>query len=164
MNVLDIAKFHWRITGALRSMSFIDMGLAIAAAVTLAAAKVWWYVSWIRIPDDGLTFCVDPNYVRIHFSMAIALVVCATSLCFRKATGFYVSVLSLAWVSLTYAAWYGRDYRDPSVEWAECLGHTHVFNVCGATYWDAAMFGLFLTLLVWHAKTIISALLIRRSI
>lgn len=164
MNVLDIAKFHRSITSALRSMSFVDMSLAIGAATMLAAAKVWWYVSWITIPDDGVTFCVDPTYVRIHFSMAIALVICAISLCFRRATGFYVSVLSLAWVSLTYAAWYSRDYRDPSVEYAECLGHIHVFNVCGATYWDAAMFGLFLALVVWHAKTIISVLLTRRSI
>ncbi len=158
-----VSNINQRLTDTLRSMSFVDINLARVTTAALATAKVWWYLKWVYQVNDDVSFsvCVDPSYTRIHLSMTIALVVCLICLLFCRAITFHISTLSLIWVSFMYAAWFKRGYISSNEKWVECSGYPNVFNVCGATYWDAAMFALFLALALWHIRIFLNVLFTR---
>lgn len=133
--------------------------------MSLVALEVWWLVEWNNHLNDiseGLTVCVDTDYARFHLLLTLLFFGCAIGLFFRNALALYFSILNVATSLFMSAKWMVIYYRDPNVEWAECLGHVHVFNVCGFTSWDAVMLGLALALLAWQVRAIINALFVER--
>lgn len=80
--------------------------------------------------------------------------IAAFCLFFRKAIGFYITLLSLAWVVSEYVAWFVRDSG-----WdCEAEGMSQALGICGASGWNSAVLLLTLILLTWQVKTLRSIL------
>ena len=158
-----------KLTDSLRALSTLDIYFARVVAAAAAIIQVWDHAARLdRLHQwfaAGGEFLIDQTYMLMHVQIAVALLVAAISLWFRKAFTFCISLFCAAWVLLEYWLWHRSSQRillnAEIPRWPE--GTPHVFGLGDATGWNAAVLLLTVLLLLWQLKTLIGATRLYRS-
>jgi hypothetical protein len=152
-----------KLSDRLRTISTLDIYFARLVAAAAAIIQVWDHGARLyrihQFFSAGGEALIDQTYMLMHLQIAVALLLSAISVWFRKAFAFYLSVFGAVWVVLEYWLWHLRSQRtlvNAGIEsWPP--GTPHALGLGGATGWNAAVLLLTLILLLWQSKTLFGA-------
>lgn len=139
----------------------ILIGLAIIALG--AALHVYQLVLEARALESASPFLTNTFFAWLQIVLLFALLLAAAGLVMRTRGGLVCSVMGLIGVLLGYLWWFGFSYRnlhlfddDPIYTQHPELVPPSSFGLIGARWWDLVLLILFIGLLVWEIKMLVT--------
>ena len=137
----------------------LALGVATLAVLLNTCALV---TEFLRAAQSEIS--ASPAVPRLLILVELCLVANVIGLCMRRAVGLFVSLAALLGASGGYALWYVYSQRILgmlSVEHFYSLHPeavpTHPLGLLGATWLSLVVLALLCTLLIWVARTMLSA-------
>lgn len=154
-----------------KAATFSGISSAILVATLLAVSNclwlMWYWFDFYRQVSLSISHGSGPQInttlsIRL-FKIALCLIITAFGLWLRKLNGLYLSLGALIWLIIEYINWY--SWSRQTLENAGLLnfpvGTSHVFNLYGATGWNAVVFIIASSLFIWIVSTLIRELIIK---
>jgi hypothetical protein len=146
------------------------INIAIGIASLTAALNILWLIFYLfdfyRLlgftQTPGTTISINHTFHSRLIRIALALVIAAIALWYRRFIGLFLSAISLMWLGIEYISWYSvslKSLRNAGLEHFPA-GSPHAFNLSGATGWNAAILVIALALLAWEIKILFNAFIL----
>jgi len=155
---------------------FISVAILSVLVACMAGAWAVYRVGYF----DGQVRCGYPCIGSGHKSIfvdamrlriAIALGATAIGMCAKRSSGFFVSLVSLAFSEIQYIYWYIWSirwlYEAGLEDFSRLPSQTeipHALGLYGGTSWDILVFGIASVLLLWQLRLVFGAFKLRAGI
>jgi len=169
---MKVYSSHNRFASELRSLLPRDINVAIGVSALIAAANALW-IAWELLIFFQAKSKADAQGAEIFYDMApywmqvriaIALIINAACLCFRRNIGLIVSLLALVWVGVEYGQWYSLSLKVKAVtEDYSRLSTPHTAGLYGATGWNIVVLVVTVVLFIWEMKMLVGIIITSRK-